>query len=240
MSKKVVIGLLGGMSPQSTVVYYQKINELYNARRGGLRYPEILLTSLNMQEISDLQHKDEWTELTRIICNEYGNLDINADFVLICTNTMHKVVDLDLTEDFMRLLDIRQATVNAVKAAGLESVLLLGTKFTMEDNFYSAYLEINGIKVVIPDKKERKLVHSIIYNELCNGKIKEESSNSLDGLISKYCRFINQAQGVVLACTELPLLPLKGIKSLRIPIFDTMQLHIQAAVDKIIELENEG
>lgn len=239
MGKKIVIGLVGGMSPQSTSVYYQKINELYNSRRGALNYPEILLSSINMQKISELQHQGNWDELAHIMRVEYEFLALNSDCILICTNTMHKAVDLYKAQEWQYLLDIREATVNAIKKAGLESVLLLGTKFTMEDDFYSAYLEKNGIKVVTPDKKERELVHSIIYDELCAGKIDEESSNRLDVITSKYCCFKNQAGGVVLACTELPLLPLTGTKSLRISIFDTMQLHIEAAVNKAIEWEDE-
>lgn len=235
MSKKIVIGLLGGMSPQSTSVYYQKINELYNLRKGGLNYPPILLSSIDMQEISNLQHQGSWKKLTDIIRAEYEFLYLYTDLVLICTNTMHKVVDMVISPSvFEELLDIRQVTVDAVKAASLESVLLLGTKFTMENDFYSGYLERNGIKVVVPDRKERDLVHSVIYDELCAGKIDERSSNQLDVITSKYCLSRHEAQGVVLACTELPLLPWTGTKSFRIPIFDTMQLHIQAAVDVMI------
>jgi len=223
------IGLLGGMSWESSSEYYRLINESIKRRLGGLHSAQILMYSLNFAPIEALQHAGDWTQLTQVMLNAADRLVRGgADFLVICTNTMHRMAD-DLEAALeIPLLHIADATANAIKEKNLETVALLGTLFTMEEDFYRMRLkQRHGLKVLIPDEPGRETIHRIIYDELVKGIIREESRKVyLDVIAGLQSR---GAEGVILGCTEIPLLVKQDDVS--IPIFDTTTIHAQAAVD---------
>lgn len=223
------IGLIGGMSWESTIEYYRIINELVSKRLGGLNSGKILLYSVNFQEIADLQHENKWDELTEIMIDIAQKLEkAGADVVLICTNTMHKMADEVQKSINIPLLNIIDVTAEKIKEMGLKKVGLLGTKFTMEDDFYKGRLKRkHGIDVLIPDEEGRQIVHDVIYNELCKGRIKEFSKEKFKRIIADLAS--KGAEGVILGCTEIPLLIKQ--EDCDIPIFDTTMIHAEAAVN---------
>jgi len=223
------IGLIGGMSWESTIEYYRIINELVSKRLGGLNSGKILLYSVNFQEIADLQHENKWDELTEIMIDIAQKLEkAGADVVLICTNTMHKMADEVQKSINIPLLNIIDVTAEKIKEMGLKKVGLLGTKFTMEDDFYKGRLKRkHGIDVLIPDEEGRQIVHDVIYNELCKGIIKESSREKFKRIIADLAS--KGAEGVILGCTEIPLLIKQ--EDCDIPIFDTTMIHAEAAVN---------
>jgi aspartate racemase len=221
------IGLIGGMSWESTLEYYRIINEMVKEKLGGLNSAKILMYSVNFAEIAELQHKDEWSELSQILTDIAVKLENGgAEAVLICTNTMHKVADEVQKGINVPLINIIDVTAERIKNKGLKRVGLLGTKFTMEDEFYRKRLEKYGIQVLIPDEEGREVVHSVIYNELCVGVIKPESKEAYLKIIQDLSS--KGAEGVVLGCTEIPLLIKQ--EDCDIPIFDTTRIHAEAAV----------
>jgi len=226
------IGLIGGMSWESTVEYYQIINELVKQRLGGLHSAKILMYSVDFEEIAKLQHEGRWKELTEVMVDIARRLEgAGADFLLICTNTMHKMAD-DVQQGInIPLLNIIDVTAERIKKLNLRKIGLLGTKFTMEDDFYKGRLiKKHGIEVVIPNDEERQVIHDIIYKELCLGVIKRSSKEKvkriLENLISK------GAEGIILGCTELPLLIKQ--EDCNVPILDTTRIHAEAAVEYAI------
>ncbi len=222
------IGLIGGMSWESTLEYYRIINELVKERLGGWHSAKLILYSLDFDEIVRLQHKNDWDKLGEILANAAKKLELcGAEVVLICTNTMHKVADRVRESISVPLLSIIDATAEKIKSAGIKKVGLLGTKFTMEDGFYQQGLEKHGIETIVPDEKDRQIVHSIIFDELCLGIFKESSREKLKEIIKKLKA--NGAEGVILGCTELPLI-IKQEDS-ELPLFDTTRIHSEAAVD---------
>jgi len=223
-----VMGLIGGMSWNSSLEYYRLINEMVAEKLGGLHSARIILYSLDFDEVAKTQHDTRWDDAA-VLLGEAGAAlkQAGADFVLICTNTMHKVAGAVAESAGLPLLDIRDVTGKAIKERGLHRAGLLGSQFVMEEPFYRNRLQENfGIEVIVPDEEDRALVHEVIFGELCRGKIKDSSRlvciRIIDGLHDK------GAEGVILGCTELPLLIRPG--DVHVPLFDTTRLHAEAAV----------
>lgn len=227
------IGLLGGMSWESTATYYQMINEGVKAKLGGLHSAKIYLYSVDFHEIEKLQHSGDWAATARILSNAATGLETaGAEFLVICTNTMHKVAPQIERSINIPLLHIADATAEKIKAKGIKSVGLLGTKFTMEQEFYKGRLESKyGLEVYIPDQNDREIVHDVIYNELCLGQIKEKSRDEYLRIIEKLAS--KGAEAVILGCTEIALLVKQDQTA--VPLFDTTKLHAESAVELAVE-----
>jgi aspartate racemase len=223
------IGLIGGLSWESSAVYYRIINELVRNKVGGTHSAKIIMYSVDFAEFEKLQHQGDWDKLTELMVDAGMRLkNGGADFMVICTNTMHKMADAVERQVGIPLLHIADAAADEVKKRGLRKVALLGTKFTMEQDFYKGRLaQKHGIEVVIPDQDEREVIHSIIYHELVLGKILESSRETFVKII-KHMHTLG-VEGIVLGCTEIPLLISQ--KDSRVPIFDTTQIHATAAVE---------
>lgn len=228
-----VIGLIGGMSWESSAEYYRLINQLVRTRLGGQHSARSLMYSVDFQEIEVLQSEGRWTEAAREMEDCAKRLERGgADFIVLCTNTMHKLAGAIESAVEIPLVHIADATASAVKRAGVGRVGLLGTRYTMEEEFYKGRLaERHGLEVLTPDETGRKIVHDVIYDELCQGQVVEDSKR-------KYLEIINSlaergAEGVILGCTEITLLvkpPDTGI-----PLFDTTRLHAEEAVRLALE-----
>ncbi|RDE19133.1 aspartate/glutamate racemase family protein [Motiliproteus coralliicola] len=223
------IGLIGGMSWESTQGYYRILNEQVKARLGGLHSAKLVLHSVDFDPIEKLQHQGKWDATADILCDAARSVEAGgADCVLICTNTMHKVAPQVAAAVSIPLLHIADATAAAIKARGLSRVGLLGTGFTMEQEFYKGRLcDQHGLEVLIPNEADRGLVHRVIYEELCLGRIVPESK-------TQYLRIIAQlaeqgAEAVILGCTEIGMLVQQNDTAL--PLFDTSELHACSAVD---------
>ena len=223
------IGLIGGMSWESSIEYYRVINETAREKLGGLHCAKSIMVTVDFGEIEQLQNEGKWEKVTQILITAAKNLEkCGADFILICTNTMHKLADQLQRHIEIPLLHIADATAEKIKAKGIESVLLLGTRITMEEDFYKARLERKyGLKVMTPPVEERKIVHDIIYNELCLGTIKPASKMTYVGIIERMFR--EGAEGVILGCTEIGLLVKEADSP--VPVFDTAKIHAVAAVE---------
>jgi len=223
------IGLIGGMSWESTVPYYQDINRAIGARLGGLHSAKIVLYSVEFQEIERLQHAGRWDEAGVILAEAARAVRrAGADVIVLCTNTMHKVAPQIEAAVDVPLLHIADATAVRVKAAGMARVGLLGTRFTMEESFYRGRLESqHGLKVLVPPEDARALVHRVIYEELCLGQVREDSRRAFQtvvgGLVAR------GAEGVILGCTEIGLL--LRPEDAPVPLFDTGRIHAEAAVE---------
>ena len=222
------IGLIGGMSWESSAEYYRIINEEVHRRLGGVHSARVVLYSFDFAEIEELQHRGEWEKLTKIMIDAAKKLvNAGAEILLICTNTMHKMFDQVQENVEVPMIHIADATAEEIKGKGLSKVGLLGTKFTMEQDFYKKIFEKHGIETIIPLEEEREIIHRIIYNELVVGIIRDESRN-------QYLKIIENlksrgAEGVVLGCTEIPLLIKQ--EHVDIPVFDTTRIHALKAVD---------
>lgn len=227
------IGLIGGMSWESSLEYYRIINETIKQQLGGLHSAKCLLFSFDFAEIEALQHQGDWEEATRRMIAAAQSLEKGgADFVMICTNTMHKMAQAVQAAITVPLLHIADPTGETIKAQGITKIALLGTKFTMEHDFYKGRLaEQFGLEVLVPDDAERQIVHDIIYNELCLGEIKPESKQQYLEIIAHLEQ--RGAQGVILGCTEIGLLIEQADTTL--PVFDTTPIHAEAAVHKALE-----
>jgi len=225
------IGLLGGMSWQSTTQYYRLANELVAARLGGLHSAQCLLYSVDFAPIERMQKEDRWDDAALALASAAKSLEAGgADLLLICTNTMHKVYDQIAGAISIPVPHVVDVTASAVRAAGLSTVGLLGTAFTMEQSFYRDRLASSGLDVVIPDDEERALVHRVIFDELCLGVIRDESRAAFVDIISHLVA--RGAQGVILGCTELELL--LSSDDADVPLFPTTRLHIEAAVNQAL------
>jgi aspartate racemase len=223
------IGLIGGMSWESSLEYYRIINKIVKERLGEPHSCKSIMYSVDFAEIDKLQHQGEWEVLTNKMVEIAQKLEkAGADLVLICTNTMHKMAK-DVQENIkIPLLHIADATADEIKAKQMNRVGLLGTKFTMEQDFYKKRLkEKYGIDVIIPAEEEREIIHNVIFKELVSGFIKNESRDKFKEIITNLKN--NGAEGVILGCTEIPLL-IKEEDSI-IPIFNTMMLHAKKAVE---------
>ncbi len=223
------IGLIGGMSWESSIEYYRIINETVKAKLGGLHSAKSVMVSVDFAEIEELQHRGEWDEATKLLTAAAQDVENGgADFVIICTNTMHKVADEVQKQIQIPLLHIADATAQRIKSHNLHQIGLLGTRFTVEEGFYKDRLsEKYGLQVLIPTESEREIIHHVIYEELCHGEIKPASKEQylsiMDHLVG------NGAEGIILGCTEISLLV--GPEDSSVPLFDTTQIHAEAAVD---------
>jgi aspartate racemase len=228
------IGLIGGMSWESSCEYYRIINETIKDRLGGLHSAKITMVSVDFAEIEVLQREGRWDETARILIAAAQSVERGGgDFVVICTNTMHKVAE-DVQEQVqIPLLHIADATAERIKSQGLNKVGLLGTKFTMEESFYKDRLiERHGLEIVIPTEPEREVVHRVIYDELCLGEIKGASKERYIQIMEHLVE--EGAEGIILGCTEIGLLV--GQEDSPVPLFDTTQIHAEAAVEYALGL----
>ena len=225
------IGLIGGMSWESTVTYYKIINDTVKERLGGFHSGKILLYSVDFAEIEECQAKGEWEKSAEILSEAAENLEkAGADFIVICTNTMHKVAGKIQENIKIPVIHIADATAHKLKQDGILKTALLGTKYTMTQDFYKEKLRENGIEVLIPEEKDIEIVNHVIYEELCLGKILDSSRKEyiriIDGLKEK------GAQGVILGCTEIGLLISQ--KDSPLPVYDTTEIHALSACEKAL------
>lgn len=223
------IGLIGGMSWESTVSYYRLINTAVKEQLGGLHSAKCVLYSVDFAEIEVLQQQARWAEATQVLAAAAQSVErAGADLVLLCTNTMHKVAEALQGSLHIPLLHIADATGESIRQAGIRRVGLLGTRFTMEEDFYRGRLAGGfGLEVMVPDTEDRGAVHHIIYEELCVGTIRPESKSHVAGIMSRLVEM--GAEGIILGCTELGLLI--GGEDCRVPLFDTTRIHALAAVN---------
>jgi len=222
------IGLIGGMSWESSIEYYRIINQAVHATLGGVHSAKSLMLSVDFAEIETLQHQNRWDDATRMMVDAAQKLERGgADFIVICTNTMHKMADAVQSAISIPLLHIADATAKAVKARGLNKIGLLGTRFTMEEDFYKARLvQKFGLDVLIPGADDRLVIHRVIYDELVLGKINPASQQAYRRIIASLVQ--QGAEGIILGCTEISLLVKEGDSP--VPLFDTTRLHALAAV----------
>jgi len=223
------IGMIGGMSWESSIEYYRIVNETVKKRLGGLHSAKSVMYSVDFAEIEMLQHEGRWEEATQAMIAAARHVESGgADFVVICTNTMHKMADDVEQAIHIPLLHIADATAAAIKTCGLQVVGLLGTKFTMEEDFYRGRLvEKHGLEVLLPNAEDREIVHRVIYDELVLGEIKSESRNRYRCIIEKL--IAAGVQGIILGCTEIGLLVKDEDSS--VPLFDTTLIHAVSAVE---------
>ena len=223
-----VIGLLGGMSWESTGLYYRWINEEVKRRLGGLHSARVAMVSVNFQEIEELQHNEQWERAGNILTKAAQQIEAaGADFLLICTNTMHKVAPQIERGVNIPVLHLADATAEKIKHLNMQMVGLLGTKFTMEQDFYKGRLtERHGLTVIVPSEADRQIVHRIIYDELCLGIVKESSRQEYLRIIEAMRR--QGAEGIIEGCTEICMLVQQ--KHTDIPLFDTTAIHAEKAV----------
>jgi aspartate racemase len=226
------IGLIGGMSWESSIEYYRIINETVRTKLGGLHSAKSVMVSVDFAEIEVLQHRGNWDKATQLLINRARQVeDAGADFILICTNTMHKMAEAIEENISIPLLHIADATAERIKSDGWDTIGLLGTNFTMEEDFYKGRLEKKfGINVLVPNKKERAVVHKIIYDELVLGKINPASKALYEDIMAHLVS--KGAQGIILGCTEIGLLV--GDGDCTVPLFDTTRIHAIAAVKKAL------
>lgn len=216
------IGLIGGMSWESTVTYYRIVNEVVKEKLGGLHSAKVLLYSVDFQEIEECQAKGEWEKSAAILAAAAASLEkAGADFIVICTNTMHKVAPQIQAEIGIPILHIAEATAEALLECEVCRVALLGTKYTMQQDFYKEKLVAAGIEVLIPDDDDMELVNRVIYEELCLGIISQSAKEEYLRVIARLKS--RGAQGVILGCTEIGLLIEQSDTDL--PVFDTTQIH---------------
>lgn len=227
------IGLIGGMSWESSIEYYRIINETAKAKLGGLHSAKSLMVTVDFAEIEKLQHEDRWDEAGEILAKCAQDLERGgADFIVLCTNTMHKLTDQITASVKIPFLHIADATAEKIVAAGMKRIGLLGTRFTMEHDFYKGRLiQDFGLDVIVPEREDRDLVHRVIYEELVQGKIvdasREEYKRIMEWLIAQ------GVEGIILGCTEIELL-VKPTDS-RVPLFPTTYIHAVAAVEKALQ-----
>jgi aspartate racemase len=223
------IGLIGGMSWESSIEYYRIINETVKQRLGGLHSAKCIMHSVDFAEVEPLQHEGRWEEAAEHMVRAAQSVEAaGADFLVLCTNTMHKTADEIERRTSIPFLHIADATAEQIKRHRLTKVGLLGTRFTMEDDFYKGRLvDKHSLAVFVPDDAQRGIVHQVIYEELCLGEIRPASRQKfaeiMDGLVSQ------GAEAVILGCTEIGLLV--GVDDCRVPVFDTTKIHAEAAVD---------
>ncbi|GAB2495959.1 aspartate/glutamate racemase family protein [Pseudoxanthomonas sangjuensis] len=222
------LGLLGGMSWESTVPYYRHINERVRGKLGGLHSAKLVLHSVDFAEVEELQRRGDWQAGGALLADAARGLRAaGAEAIVVCTNTMHLVAPAIEAAVDIPLLHIADATAQRIRAAGLRRVALLGTRFTMEEPFYRERLEAAGIAVAVPDAQQRGLIHRVIYDELCLGRIVGASRAAYREIIAGLVA--DGAQGVILGCTEIGLLV--GADDAAVPLFDTARIHAEAAAD---------
>lgn len=222
------IGLIGGMSWESSALYYRIVNEEVKARLGGFHSAKCIMYSVDFDEIEVFQRSGDWDKAGNVLIEAARSLELaGADFILLCTNTMHKVAGRIRASIGIPLLHIADITAAKVLSEGIKAIGLLGTLYTMEQEFYKSRLKERGLRVLVPDDEDREIVNRVIYQELCLGHIRQDSRNEykriIKGLIDR------GAQGIILGCTEIGLLvqPEDSV----VPLFDTTEIHAKGAVD---------
>jgi aspartate racemase len=226
------IGLIGGMSWESSALYYRIINEEVKARLGGLHSAKCILYSVDFEEIEIYQRNGEWEKAGNVLAQAARSLEAaGADFILLCTNTMHKIADQIEANTGIPLLHIADITAAEMLARGIKTAGLLGTRYTMEQGFYKSRLERRGIRILVPGSEDRESVNRVIYQELCLGRIEQDSRDHYKKVIQS---LINAgAEGIILGCTEIGLLVRQEDSA--VPLFDTTVLHAKGAVDRALE-----
>jgi len=225
MHKK--IGILGGMSPESTISYYEYITRVYTERFGDYGYPEIIIYSVSFQPYVDWPREERWDLVAQGLSEGAKKLEAaGADFIVIATNTMHLVFDQVQASVHVPMLSLLDAVGEAILSRGMKQVGLLGTQFTMEKTFYQEALAQKGITVLTPDAEERKYVNAVIYDELVANQIRDESRAGFVAIINKLAE--RGAEGIILGCTEIPLLVSE--EDTPIPLFDTTTIHAEASL----------
>ncbi len=227
------IGLIGGMSWESTANYYQIINREVKARLGGLHSGKVCLYSVDFAEIETLQHQGRWDDTAIILAQAAKSVEAGgADFILICTNTMHKVADQIQLAVNVPLVHIADATAEQLVVDGIKKVGLLGTRFTMEQDFYKQRLiDKFGVDVVVPSSDDQTIVHDVIYNELCKGEVHDDSRQHYLTIIEKLVE--QGAEAVILGCTEIAMLV--ESQHTDVKLYDTTEIHAKAAVEKALD-----
>jgi aspartate racemase len=226
------IGLLGGMSWESTAIYYRLANELVRERLGGLHSARLLLLSVDFAEIEEMQSSGRWEEAGELLAAEARRLEAGgADLLVLCTNTMHKVAGTIQDAVSIPLLHLGDATAGAVRASGLTTVGLLATGFTMSQDFYRSRLESHGLTVLVPSADDQAMVHGVIYDELCLGVVRDESRRAFVDVVDRLVE--RGAEGIILGCTEIELLI--GPSDLDVPSFPTTRIHVEAALDAALD-----
>ena len=223
------IGLIGGMSWESTVPYYRQINEVIKARLGGLHSAKLILYSVDFHEIEQLQRAGDWVTAGLVLAEAARTLEAaGANFLVLCTNTMHKVASSIEAAVSVPLLHIADPTAAEIKRAGHSAVGLIGTRFTMEQAFYRERLsKHHGLEVIVPDTQDREIIHRVIYDELCLGVVRPESRNEYQRIMQNLAA--QGAQAVILGCTEISLLIHQ--QDAEVPLFDTTAIHARAAAE---------
>ena len=220
------IGLIGGMSWESTVTYYKIINEIVKEKLGGLHSAKCILYSIDFQEIEECQANGNWEKSGEILGEAANNLEkAGADFIVICTNTMHKVINQIKEKISIPILHIAEMTAEKILEKGLKNIALLGTKYTMEQDFYKSKLIEKEINVIIPDKNDIEIINKVIYDELCLGTINSNSKKKFLEIVDKLRS--KGAEGIILGCTEIGLL-IKN-EDTDVPLFDTAVIHAEEA-----------
>jgi aspartate racemase len=226
------IGLIGGMSWESSVEYYKIINEEVKGKLGGLHSAKCLLYSVDFDEIEGYQAEGDWASAGKALGEVASSLEkAGAEFIVICTNTMHKVVEAIESKINIPILHIADATANQIKSSNIKTIGLLGTKYTMEQDFYKSRIESKGINVLVPGKEERENVNKVIYEELCLGQIKQPSKDYYKTVIQQLVD--EGAEGIILGCTEIGLL-IKPEDS-EVPLFNTTVIHAKEAVNTALK-----
>ena len=222
------LGLIGGISWESTTHYYQRINQLVAQRLGGLHSAKLLMYSVDFEEIQLLQHKDDWAACGRIFTGIARRLEqAGAEGLVICANTMHILAEEIGEAVSIPILHVAEATAEAALDADADTVALLGTRFTMEKDFYRRNLEAHGLRVLVPEEAEREELHRIIYEELCLGLVDPESKRTFYRIVGRLAK--EGARSAALACTEFTLIADQTMSP--VPLLDTTELHARAAVE---------
>ena len=226
------IGLIGGMSWESTSLYYKTINEYIKNKLGGLYSAKCILYSVNFEEISRLQKSGDWEKCGEILGEIAKKLETaGADYIVICTNTMHKVVPEMKKYINIPVIHIAEAAYGRIAAKGIKNIGLLGTKYTMQQDFYKSILIDKGLNVIIPDEEDIEFINNVIFNELCCGEINPKSKQKFIEIVEKLKK--KGAEGVILGCTEIVMLISQ--KDIDIPVFDTTAIHAETAAQMSIE-----
>jgi aspartate racemase len=232
VEKMKTLGMIGGMSWESTIEYYRIINEMIKERLGGWNSAKLLLYSVNFEEILPLQYEEKWDEIADVMIDISKKLEVaGSSAILICSNTMHKIAGEVEAHLNIPLIHVVDETARAIKLNTMKKIGLLGTKFTMEGGFYVERLtEKHGIQVLLPDQEERDYIHSAIYTELAQGQLKSSTKEGFIQIIDQLS--LQGAEGIILGCTEIPLLIKE--KDVKISLFDTLRIHLKAAVEFLI------
>lgn len=226
------IGMIGGMSWESSAEYYRMVNEEVKRQLGGLHSAKIILFSVDFNEVERCQSEGRWDDAGEILGEAAYSLEkAGADFIVICTNTMHKVIDQIYQKTSLPILHIADETAAQIKKLGIKKVGLLGTKYTMEQDFYKSRIQSENIEVLIPDEKDRDLINKTIFNELCLGTILPSSKDYFKRIIEGLSA--EGAEGIILGCTEIGLLIKQ--EDTAIPLFDTTFVHTHGAVEKALD-----